>query len=131
MQIVRELTTVKRGMEEHYGHNVFVTGQSRHDIVGSLPLELVVHVVEYLDQADIIRSQRVRYCPAFRDDLLSEQRYVLGLEAMAVGFVEQYPHQECSMSNACGSGSGSHECQEYQPNDLHSMATWLGVCSPG
>ncbi|KAL1976132.1 hypothetical protein VTN31DRAFT_2414 [Thermomyces dupontii] len=46
-------------MEEHYGHNVFVTGQSRHDIVGSLPLELVVHVVEYLDQADIIRSQRV------------------------------------------------------------------------
>jgi len=31
-----------------------------YDIVGSLPLELLVQVVEYLDLEDIVRSQRVR-----------------------------------------------------------------------
>lgn len=31
-----------------------------YDIVGSLPLELLINVVERLDVADIVRSQRVR-----------------------------------------------------------------------
>lgn len=30
-----------------------------YDIVGSLPLELLVQIVEYLDLEDIVRSQRV------------------------------------------------------------------------
>lgn len=30
-----------------------------YDIVGSLPLELLIYVVEYLDLKDIVRSQRV------------------------------------------------------------------------
>lgn len=31
-----------------------------YDIVGSLPLELVAQVAEYLDLGDVVRSQRVR-----------------------------------------------------------------------
>lgn len=30
------------------------------DLIGSLPLELLLQIVEYLDPADIFRSQRVR-----------------------------------------------------------------------
>lgn len=30
-----------------------------YDIVGSLPLELLIYVVEHLDPRDIVRSQRV------------------------------------------------------------------------
>lgn len=33
--------------------------QNEYDIVGSLPSELVVHIVDYLDVADIARCQRV------------------------------------------------------------------------
>lgn len=36
-----------------------VADRGKHDIVSSLPLELVVHVVVYLDNIDIIRGQRV------------------------------------------------------------------------
>lgn len=35
------------------------------DIVGSLPLELVLQIVEYLDPADIVRSQRVGIARCF------------------------------------------------------------------
>lgn len=31
-----------------------------HDVIGSLPLELVAQVLDYLDEVDIVRSQRVR-----------------------------------------------------------------------
>lgn len=31
-----------------------------YDIVGSLPLELLINVVEHLDPEDIARNQRVR-----------------------------------------------------------------------
>lgn len=34
-----------------------------YDIVGSLPLELLVHVAEYLDLEDIVCSQRVHISP--------------------------------------------------------------------
>lgn len=46
-----------------------------YDIVGSLPLELVVQVAEYLHEADIVRNQRVRtrtisvHISRFRDDI--------------------------------------------------------------
>lgn len=33
------------------------------DILGSLPLELLIHVIEYLDLKDNVRSQRVRTPP--------------------------------------------------------------------
>lgn len=33
--------------------------KTMYDIVGSLPLELLIYVVEYLDLKDIVRSQRV------------------------------------------------------------------------
>lgn len=46
-------------MEENRG-NGRVAGQTQSDIVCSLPLELLFEVVEYLDVADIVRSQRVR-----------------------------------------------------------------------
>lgn len=49
-----------RGGMEEYNGNVPVAGQIQHDIVSSLPLELLFQVVEYLDAADIVRSQRVR-----------------------------------------------------------------------
>lgn len=32
------------------------------DLIGSLPLELLLQVVEYLGSADIVRSRRVRNC---------------------------------------------------------------------
>lgn len=49
-------------MEEQRGHAIAAgRDQRRHfDIVGSLPLELVVELAQYLDGADIIRSRRVR-----------------------------------------------------------------------
>lgn len=34
--------------------------RATYDIVSSLPLELVLAIVKYLDPADILRSQRVR-----------------------------------------------------------------------
>mgnify|MGYP001357074407 CR=1 FL=1 len=43
--------------------NTLVAGRNLHeyyDIVGSLPLELVIQIVYHLDEADIVRSQRVR-----------------------------------------------------------------------
>lgn len=49
--------------EECRRHDALAAGRGQHkryDIVGSLPLELVIHVVEYLDEVDIVRSQRVR-----------------------------------------------------------------------
>lgn len=48
---------------EGFCGNALVAGREQHayyDIVGSLPLELVVSVVEYLDETDIVRSRRVR-----------------------------------------------------------------------
>lgn len=33
------------------------------DIIGSLPFEILLQIVEYLDPADIIQSQRVRNFP--------------------------------------------------------------------
>lgn len=39
---------------------MLVTRGKQRDIVGSLPLELVLQIVEYLDAVDIVRSQRVR-----------------------------------------------------------------------
>ncbi|KAL1973996.1 hypothetical protein VTN31DRAFT_5556 [Thermomyces dupontii] len=54
---------LKGGMEEECRrHDALAAGRGQHkryDIVGSLPLELVIHVVEYLDEVDIVRSQRV------------------------------------------------------------------------
>lgn len=32
-----------------------------YDIVGFLPLELLIYVVEHLNLEDVLRSQRVRY----------------------------------------------------------------------
>ena len=46
-------------MEEQSG-SVPVARKNKHDIVGSLPLELVVQVIEHLDMADVVRNQRVR-----------------------------------------------------------------------
>lgn len=37
-----------------------MTSRHKHDIVSSLPLELVAQVAEYLDAVDIVRSQMVR-----------------------------------------------------------------------
>lgn len=36
-----------------------MTVHKAYDIVGSLPLELLLEVVEYLEPADIVRSQKV------------------------------------------------------------------------
>lgn len=38
-----------------------------YDIVGALPPELLIYVVQYLDLKDIIRSQRVRPIAQFND----------------------------------------------------------------
>lgn len=34
----------------------------QYDIVGSLPPELVLQIVKYLDADDVVRNQRVRIC---------------------------------------------------------------------
>lgn len=39
--------------------------ESAYDIVSSLPLELLLEIVEYLEPADIVRSRRVRIFPFF------------------------------------------------------------------
>lgn len=46
-------------MEGNYCKECLVTGRLEHDIVSSLPHELVIHVVEYIDVADIVRCQMV------------------------------------------------------------------------
>ena len=86
-----------------------MAGQRQHDITGSLPLELVIHVVRFLEQAGVIRNQRV----------------------WALDIFERYSSQECLDPNACGTGLGHDECSECQPNVLYSMAIWLAVWSPG
>ena len=61
-QCNRLLNIDKPGMEELHGR-ARVADRDQHkyyDIVGSLPLELVAHVAEYQDGADIVRSQSVR-----------------------------------------------------------------------
>ena len=40
----------------------FLSG--KYDVAGSLPLEIVLEIVKYLDPDDIVRNQMVRYCPA-------------------------------------------------------------------
>lgn len=49
----------KMEMENPCG-SALAANQNVHDI-GSLPLELVLHIAQYLDGADIARSQMVRY----------------------------------------------------------------------
>lgn len=59
-RIERKVLQRKNGGQ---GNHELAAGRGKHeyfDIVGELPLELVIHVVEYLDGADIVRSQRVR-----------------------------------------------------------------------
>lgn len=46
-------------MENYCEERGAVAGRGKHDIVSSLPLELLVHVVDFLDHIDIIQSQRV------------------------------------------------------------------------
>ncbi|KAL1972632.1 hypothetical protein VTN31DRAFT_7046 [Thermomyces dupontii] len=46
-------------MEVDHCDNALVAGRAGFDIVSSLPLELVIPIVEYLDQADVLRCQRV------------------------------------------------------------------------
>lgn len=46
-------------MDKHSGNEVLATYRSRHGIVGSLPFELVLHIVKYLDGPDIVRCQGV------------------------------------------------------------------------
>lgn len=57
------------------------------DLFGSLPFELLLQIVEYLDPADIVRSQRVRIDPVElrnrRIIISSHRTVILGLEAMA------------------------------------------------
>lgn len=51
--------------------------QTTCDVVCFLPLELVVHVVEYLDVADIVRCQRVWNFP-FRGSRLIQAESIPG-----------------------------------------------------
>lgn len=44
------------GMDVHCGGGASVAGRNQHDIVGFLPVELLLHVLENLDTTDIIRS---------------------------------------------------------------------------
>lgn len=59
----------KGGMEQKYGKAPAAGRGQRvkrcYDIVGSLPLELVIQVVRSLDEADIVRNQRVRTTIAY------------------------------------------------------------------
>lgn len=41
--------------------HIVMAGRSNYDILSSLPLELVVQIVEYLDVTDIIRCQKVQF----------------------------------------------------------------------
>lgn len=49
-------------METGRGRNTFSTGPAQCDIVGYLPLELVIQVVKCLDLVDIVQCQRVWQC---------------------------------------------------------------------
>lgn len=48
----------------HFG-NAPAADRDRLDIVGYLPLELLIQIVEYPDQADIVRFQKVQQCQRF------------------------------------------------------------------
>lgn len=50
-------------LRKNGGDNAAAADRGKHDIIGSLPLELVIHVVDYLDHIDIIRNQRVWNSP--------------------------------------------------------------------
>lgn len=49
-------------METNHPGMICRGDRDRLDIVGYMPLELVIQIVEYLDQADIVRFQRVPHC---------------------------------------------------------------------
>ncbi|KAL1990078.1 hypothetical protein VTN49DRAFT_6659 [Thermomyces lanuginosus] len=78
-------------MEGNYCKECLVTGRLEHDIVSSLPHELVIHVVEYIDVADIVRCQMVskRWWAIFSSDTvikpsLSQTMELLGLDSKSV-----------------------------------------------
>lgn len=107
-------------MEVDHCDNALVAGRAGFDIVSSLPLELVIPIVEYLDQADVLRCQRVRHLPILAMvDFTFLTQAVPGLEAMALDFLIQCHHQRRFAQYACGTGPGYSEYPEQrQPNDL-------------
>lgn len=51
-------------MEDDNCGDPFMESRNKYDIVGSLPLELVVQIAEYLDVTEILRLQKVCHdCP--------------------------------------------------------------------
>lgn len=51
---------MKRGMAGHVSAQSSQVRLKNDDIVCSLPLELLLNVIEYLDPADVVRNRRVR-----------------------------------------------------------------------
>lgn len=91
-------------MEADRHGNAFEGSRNKCDIVSSLPLELVVEVVEYLDQADIVRCQMVqqfRYLAL--KVILDFNTASLDLEEMALDIPVRHSHQQCFAPNPCGS----------------------------
>lgn len=70
--------------------------RSHFDIVGSLPLEIVLQIVTCLDPEDIARSRRVRMPFFFFFSFLlngHRQEVILGLTTMALYVLVRYYHQ--------------------------------------
>lgn len=74
-----------------------------YDIVGSLPLELLLKIAEDLEPADIVRSQRVLiHYPVYRHSkIVFLTGTVLGLQTMALHSLIRRNHQVCFAPNAC------------------------------
>lgn len=105
-----------------------------YDIIGSLPLAVLLLVTEYLEPWDIVRSQRVRIDIAhfidskIKTSLLWPDKGTLGIEAMAVSSFVRRSYQASSALNTCvpGTGNGGRK-----GGGLHfPMETELGDCSP-
>lgn len=75
----------------------------QYDVVGSLPLELVLQIVKYLNPEDIVRSRRVRMthfcfkCPDGQNILTRG----LGLKTMALYLLVRYNYQVLFAPNPC------------------------------
>lgn len=68
-----------------------------YDIVGSLPVELLIQVGGRLNPTDIVRCQRVRITSISKP--ICFDKAVLGLEAMARSFFVRCSYQTCFASN--------------------------------